>query len=153
MAQEFIVSHCHHATTDNHNKDITFAITTKAAQGNEGKGVSILVGTISLKNVVAKHLAELGYWIGQPYWGHGHATEAARAVLRHAFQELALERVWAQCLTRNPASGRVLQKIGMCHEGCQRSHVLKWGVLEDIELYGILKNEWRHDGQQVNNEA
>jgi [ribosomal protein S5]-alanine N-acetyltransferase len=86
--------------------------------------------------------AELGYWIGKPYWGHGYCTEAAQAVLRYAFSDLAPVRVHASHFTRNPASGRVMQKIGMRHEGCRRQHVKKWDKTEDLEVYGILKLEW-----------
>jgi RimJ/RimL family protein N-acetyltransferase len=92
--------------------------------------------------MVRDHQAELGYWIGKPYWNAGLCTEAGRVILRYAFSELCLMRVHAVHLTRNPASGRVLQKLGMRHEGCRRGHVMKWGRLEDIELYGLLREEW-----------
>ena len=59
----------------------------------------------------------LGYWIGKPYWG-GYATEAAAALLDLAFGPLGLHRVEATHLTRNPASGRVMEKLGMRFEGC-----------------------------------
>lgn len=101
-----------------------------------------LVGAIGLRLVQAHRRAELGYWIGKPYWGRGYATEAARAVLRYGFETLGLNRIHAAHFTRNPASGRVMQKIGMTHEGRLRQHYDKWGVLEDIEFYGILSGEY-----------
>lgn len=82
--------------------------------------------------------AELGYWIGLPYWGHGYATEAARAAVSYGFQTLNLRRIYASCFAHNEASGRVLQKIGMHYEGCQRSHICKWGEFYDLHLYGIV---------------
>lgn len=101
-----------------------------------------LVGAIGL--VIRRQFdrAEMGYWIGVPYWGNGYCTEAARALLDVAFGPLGLNRVHATHLTRNPASGRVMQKIGMVHEGRARQHVRKWDRFEDLELYGILREEW-----------
>ncbi len=58
------------------------------------------------------------------------------------FRELGLHRIEAVHLTRNPASGRVMQKIGMRHEGTLREHMLKWGVFDPVEYYGILRSEW-----------
>ena len=59
---------------------------------------------------------------------------------------LDLDRIYANHFLRNPASGRVMQKAGMKHEGCLRQHVLKWGAREDLEVYGILKAEHRPPG-------
>jgi ribosomal-protein-alanine N-acetyltransferase len=75
------------------------------------------------------------------HWNAGYATEAARAVVAFGFAQLGLNRVQAYHYSRNPASGRVLVKIGMSHEGHLRRHILKWGVFEDIDLYGILAEE------------
>ena len=86
--------------------------------------------------------AELGYWIGKPYWGQGYCTEAARATLDFGFEQLGLNRIFAHHFARNPASGRVMQKIGMTREGRLRQHVKKWDAFEDLELYGILKDHW-----------
>jgi [ribosomal protein S5]-alanine N-acetyltransferase len=100
-----------------------------------------LVGAIGLRFESEHDRAELGYWIGKPYWGRGYATEAARALVRYGFDTLGLHRIYARHLTRNPASGKVLQKIGMMHEGHRRQHEKKWGIFEDEELYGILRDE------------
>ena len=86
-------------------------------------------------------LAQLSYWIGKPYWNHGYATGAAKAVVKHGFTDLGLERVRSPHFSKNPASGRVLQKIGISHEGTLQGHVNKWGVLEDVEQYGMPKAE------------
>jgi [ribosomal protein S5]-alanine N-acetyltransferase len=100
-----------------------------------------LVGAVGLV-IRREHLhAELGYWIGMPYWGRGYATEAARAVLRYAFRGMELARVYASHFTRNPASGAVLRRIGMRHEGTFRQHYRKWGRMEDVDLYAMLVDE------------
>ena len=75
-----------------------------------------LVGTLSLTQM-DKGPANLGYWIGLPYWGQGICTEAAAELLRFGFEELNLELVIAHHLTINPASGRVMEKNGFQYVG------------------------------------
>ena len=131
MAEEWISKH---QPLFKDGKGVTFAITRKA----DGS----LIGAISLMGMVRGHQAELGYWISQPYWSQGFCTEAGAAVLRYAFSELDLVRVHACHLARNPASGRIMRKLGMRHEGVRRQHVKKWDKFEDSVVFGILKAEW-----------
>jgi RimJ/RimL family protein N-acetyltransferase len=105
-----------------------------------------LVGAVGLELDQENRQAELGYWIGKPYWGRGLATEAARAVLRYGFEDLRLNRVHANHFLHNASSGRVLEKIGMVREGCRREHVRKWGRFLDVVLYGVLADE---DGSEL----
>ena len=100
-----------------------------------------LIGGIGLHPETQHQRAELGYWVGVPYWGKGYATEAAQAVVRYGFDQLGLNRIFASHFRQNPASGKVLKKLGMRHEGRMRQHVLKWGEFMDIELYSILREE------------
>ena len=102
-----------------------------------------LIGGVGLRLNLPHRNAELGYWLGVAYWGHGYATEASREMLRYGFEDLGLHRIFASHFKHNPASGRVLKKIGMRYEGCQRQHLLKWGQFVDSELYGILREEWK----------
>lgn len=101
-----------------------------------------LVGSSALVVEPEHHRGELGYVVGVAYWGRGYATEAARALLGYGFEELGLNRVYAFCFTRNPASRRVLEKLGMTHEGTRREHTLKWGEFLDSEAYAILREDW-----------
>jgi ribosomal-protein-alanine N-acetyltransferase len=103
---------------------------------------SELCGAIGLILQPKHSHAELGYWIGVPYWNHGYATEASIAVVNFGFAELNLQRIYAQHFPRNPASGRILQKIGMVHEGCLRQHLRKWDHFEDVICYAILRKDW-----------
>lgn len=105
------------------------------------RGTGELAGSIEIRLIPPHRRAELGYWIGRPHWGRGYATEASAALLRWAFDALDLHRVHAAHLARNPASGAVLRKIGMRHEGRLRSHFEKWGVMEDLDVYGLLAGE------------
>jgi|SRR5579859_2605948 len=100
-----------------------------------------LCGGVGLMIDAEHRHAELGYWIGLPYWGSGYATEAARAVVKYGFSVLALHRIYASHFSGNPASGGVLKKIGMRYEGCMRAHVLKWGEFLDLEMYGMVASE------------
>lgn len=100
------------------------------------------IGGIGLRVDQQHQHAELGYWIGVPYWGKGYATEAGREMLRYGFENLKLHRIFASHFKHNPASGNVLKKLGMRYEGCQRGHLLKWNQFVDSELYGILRHEW-----------
>lgn len=127
MAEQWIAGH---AEACKGGEGLTLAVTLPA--GDE------LVGAIGLI-LDQGYKGELGYWIGRPYWARGYCTEAALAVVNYGFEELHLARIFARALARNPASARVLQKIGMRHEGTQRQHVLKWGKPEDVELFGLLR--------------
>jgi [ribosomal protein S5]-alanine N-acetyltransferase len=132
MAEEWIGSHAPRYAA---GELASFAV----AQAEDG----VLVGTIGLATLPAHRRAELGYWIGVPYWNRGFASEAAHLILDFGFRSMGLNRVVAHHLVRNPASGAVMRKAGMRYEGRLRQHVLKWGRFEDIDVYGILAEEWR----------
>lgn len=102
-----------------------------------------LIGGIGLRIDPHHPRAELGYWLGTLYWGRGYATEAARSVVEYGFTGLGLHRIYALAFRENTASAKVLQKLGMTHEGCLREHLLKWGRFIDLETYGILRSEWK----------
>jgi len=87
-------------------------------------------------------IAEIGYWIGVPFWNRGYASEAAIEVVRYGFEERGLERIYAQYFSRNAASGRVLQKAGMQYEGTLRRHLKKWDEYVDLVCYGIVREDW-----------
>ena len=114
--------------------DIQFAIIDRE-QG-------FLIGGIGININKEFENAEIGYWIAKRYWGNGYCTEAAGAVLGYGFEVMGLNRIHAMHMTRNPASGRIMQKIGMKHEGTSRQAVKKWGKFEDMEYYGILRSEY-----------
>ena len=121
--------------------EVRRAITLRA----DGK----LIGGIGLVVNQQHQHAELGYWLGVPYWGKGYATESARVLVRYGFEELHLHRIFALHFKHNPGSGRVLAKLGMRHEGCQREHVCKWDQFVDSELYGLLRQEWELDRKKL----
>ncbi len=79
--------------------------------------------------------AEIGYWLGEPYWGRGIATEAVRILTRHALSELKYRRVFATVLAGNAASCRVLEKCGYRPEGSLRRSAIKNGVICDQIMF------------------
>jgi [ribosomal protein S5]-alanine N-acetyltransferase len=116
-------------------KDVVFGIVSN----NTGQ----LIGAVGLREIDADHSrAEMGFWIGVDWWGQGYATEASRAVVRCGFEQLKLNRIYAHHMTKNPASGRVLEKVGLRREGLLRQAMRKWDHYEDIMLYAILREDW-----------
>lgn len=109
--------------------------------GIRNKVTAELMGSVSLSFTPAFERAELGFWLGLPYWGRGIVTEAAEAMLRFGFYELDLHRINSQHLSHNPASGKVMQKLGMKYEGCLRQHVRIKETWYHMHQYGILKEE------------
>ena len=98
---------------------------------------AVLVGTVSLMRQPDEDFAELGYWVGVPYWGQGFAQLAARAILDYAFGTLKLACVRATCFASNGASSRILAKVGMHRERVLERSREKWGILQDEELWLI----------------
>ncbi len=108
-----------------------------------GKKTGALVGAIGLMIKAEHRRAELGYWIALDCWNRGYATEASRRLLDFGFEVLGLHRIEARHFLRNPASGRVMQKLGMEHEGVERDWAFKWDRFETLAVYSILEPEWR----------
>jgi ribosomal-protein-alanine N-acetyltransferase len=121
------------------NGNLVYAITLQSSE---------LIGAIGLALRPQHGKGELGYWIGEPFWGHGFATEAAGALISYGFEAFALNRLFAIHFARNPASGRVLEKNGMLHEGSLRQDIRKWDEYVDVEVYGILRSEWEGRNQE-----
>ncbi len=85
----------------------------------------------------------LGYCYTDAAWGNGYATEAARALLRWAFDTLDLNRVQAATDTRNVASARVLEKLGFVREGTLREDCVVNGEVSDSWVYGLIRRDWQ----------
>lgn len=103
-----------------------------------------LIGTFAFVDLSDRHqLAELGYCIGKEWWNQGYTTEAGRALLAFGFDQLGLNRIQAVHDVRNPSSGRVMEKLGMRHEGTIRQARLVKGQFVTISLYGMLVTDWQ----------
>ncbi len=134
IAKSFIES-SNNAYLDNEN--IVFAITKKDSKK--------LIGIIELDLNSKDNHATASYWIGKDYWGKGYTTEALEEVVRFGFEELKLHRIASHHFHNNPASGRVMQKVGLKLEGKRIEHFRKDGEYLDILDYGIILREWREN--------
>lgn len=105
----------------------SFAI---AVDGVAVGGISLRVGTD-----IERLSAELGYWLGESFWGRGIVSEAVAAITDFGFRELRLVRIFAVPFAHNTASHRVLEKAGYQHEGVLRAAALKDGQILDEHLY------------------
>ncbi len=100
------------------------------------------MGVVGLSISKAHNRAEIGYWLGKPYWGNGCTTEAVKAVVRYAFEELKLNKLTSRHFPQNPASGKVLEKAGFEREGVLRSEYLKDGQYLDAVVFGYLREDF-----------
>ena len=128
VAEQWIASH---PVQFYGGKGATFAITL--AEGGE------LIGAIGLAVQRQHQRAELGYWVGVPYWNKGYCTEAAGAVIRYGFDELDLHKITSRHIVGNRASERVMVKAGMRKEGELVDDICKDGVFCTINVYGLVK--------------
>ncbi|MCP8617945.1 GNAT family N-acetyltransferase [Salirhabdus salicampi] len=101
-----------------------------------------LIGTMTIRIDKNHHKGELAYWVGKDYWGKGYATEASKKMLEFGFKELNLNRIWAPVMSKNKASGKVMQKVGLSYEGTLKQDILRWDKYEDIDIYGLLKKDY-----------
>ena len=131
MAEQWIGGHTERFAAGSF---VTYAITLQET--------GVLVGAAGLSLTPMHRQAELGYWLGVPYWNRGYMTEAVQALVGYGFTELGLNKITASHFARNPASGRVMQKLGMTQEGLLRQDVRKNDSFEDLVLYGLLAEEW-----------
>lgn len=111
--------------------------TTSWAIEVEGEAVGGI--GVMLQNDVERVSAEIGYWLGQPFWGRGIVSEALRAVTAEAFRQFDLTRIFALPFADNRASIRVLEKAGYVHEGTMPRSTIKEGVIRDQVMYGAYK--------------
>lgn len=123
-----------HEDSFSSGKSAQFAITERAG--------GALAGAIGVDFMPRHAKAEIGYWIGRPFWGRGYATEAGRAVVRWAFASRGVERVESFCFTKNTASARVLEKIGLRREGLARGYVKKGSGRMDCVMFGVVREEF-----------
>jgi len=100
-----------------------------------------LLGAISILPVLQHGRAEIGYWLGVPYWNRGYMTEATRRVVAWGFSELGLNRIEIRCFPRNVGSSRVAEKVGLEYEGTLRGYARKGDRYEDLAVYGLLRGD------------
>lgn len=99
-----------------------------------------VVGSIGVFRCENIHFrtAEMGYYIGEPYWGKGIMTSAVRQVCEYVFANTDIIRIFAEPFAYNTASCRVLEKAGFQFEGLLRKNAVKNGVVLDMKMYSLL---------------
>lgn len=108
------------------------------------KGTNSFIGTIDLMNFSDGKIAELGYIINKNYWNQGLATEASQKILALCFEKLGLEEVHGYCALNNPASARVLSKLGMTEiERLPNDKILN-GQSITSQHFVVTKTAWQH---------
>jgi len=122
------------AYNEKQGKEVSFAIRNVDAK---------LIGVVSADNLELgdTHKTEIGYWLARDYWGQGIMTDAVKAYVNYAFEELGLLKLVAHCFELNIGSARVLEKNGFKLEGRLRKHFRKDGKLYDARIYGLLRED------------
>lgn len=110
--------------------------------GIVSKAEKLVIGGIGLMTNRKHQRAEIGYWVGKPYWRQGYTTEASQKVIQFGFERLGLNRIYAMCVAQNVGSSGVMKKLGMVYEGTKRQHAHRDGQIYDYEFYAILRDEY-----------
>jgi len=104
-----------------------------------------LIGCIGSRLTEHRLQADIGYWLGVPYWNRGYMTEAIRLICHFSFEYLGAVRVYAAAFVGNVGSRQALEKNGFSLDGTLRSHVLKRGEWRDEWFLSLLRSEWERD--------
>ena len=119
----------------------TYAVVLKESGGPVGSA-GILLGGASHVAGIREDEAEIGYWIGRPYWGRGLAPEAVRCLLRRCFEELGMTAVWCCYYDGNTKSRRVMDKCGFSFNHTDKDTVSPLGDVRTEHFMRLTKEEW-----------
>lgn len=97
------------------------------------------IGVFRCENIHSR-TAEMGYYIGEPYWGKGYGTSAVKQVCSYVFEHTDIIRIFAEPFAYNTASCRVLEKAGFQFEGVLRSNAVKNGNVLDMKMYSLIRD-------------
>lgn len=133
----------HPYTAESANQWLRFAVNEQPVTNLAIANPSGVIGGIGviLQSDIHRRSAEIGYWLGEEFWGRGIATAAIRAFVPFAMREFDLLRIFANVFVSNPASMRVLEKVGFVLEGTLRQAVFKDGRVIDEVLYAITRDD------------
>jgi ribosomal-protein-alanine N-acetyltransferase len=107
------------------------------------KGDDELIGEIGLHLDKTNNSAQFGYWVAEPYWGKGIATEATAAILKFGFEKLDLNKIFATHYPDNAASGKVMQNNNMIKEAELKEHYKIENVYRSVIQYRLTKQEYQ----------
>ena len=101
------------------------------------------IGIVSKTDIYRKNF-EIGYFLGEEYWGRGIATKAIKATTSYAFKDFDIVRVYAEPFADNPGSRKALEKAGYIHEASLKRNVIKNGIIKDSCIYSVLKEDFKY---------
>lgn len=131
VAKEWISKHSHDSIQ---SASISWAISLKEKKE--------FLGSIQIRFSKDRCSGRLSYWIGNPYWGQGYASEAGRMILQYGFDKLKLKEIHAEHFHRNPASGSVLKKLGFKFIKSEEKLEKLNNRKEDFDLYVIAADDF-----------
>ncbi|MBC78851.1 MAG: hypothetical protein CL745_04530 [Chloroflexi bacterium] len=150
IIQNYSIDEEWHRFLDFHTKESVEEFVHKAVNSlwEEHARFSILInnqmiGGVGLYIEMKEKRAEIGYSLSKDYWGKGIIPEAVTRVIKYGFEDLGLEKIFAQTDLRNKPSQEVMKKMGMTKEGIFRKHAIAQNKRRDIIYFSILKSEWR----------
>jgi len=120
-----------------------FGICEASDPSNVIGGIGLTIGVD-----VSSHTAEVGFWVGEKYWGKGYATEVLEAFTQWSFESWEgkdgqrLRRLWGKVFSGNNGSMRCFEKCGYAKEGVLKGHAEKRGEVLDMHLFGLTKADW-----------
>lgn len=103
----------------------------------EGKAVG--VASVLFKGDIYRNSAEVGYWIGETYWGQGIVSEAVKALVDYTLENSEITRLYAEVFDNNPASAKVVEKAGLKYECTHKKAVTKNGEIMDSHIYTLVR--------------
>lgn len=102
-------------------------------------GEAVGVASILFKTDIYQHSAEVGYWIGEDYWGKGIVSEAVKALVDYTLENTDVTRLYAEVFDNNKASAKVVQKAGLVYECTHQKSIIKNGEIMDSHIYTIIR--------------
>ena len=134
-------------TEDDTRTFIRASLERFAAKGEIAAGIWFqghYVGSVGTNRIDRSYQAvEIGYWIARAFQGRGIVTDACRAIIQHALGELEMNRIEIRCATGNAKSRAIPARLGFQHEGTLREAQWLNGRFHDLELYSMLKRDWK----------
>lgn len=116
-----------------HNKALNFVIDV------DGDAVGV-IGIIPGEDIYRKTV-DIGYWLGEQYWGKGIVSEAIKWLVAYCYSNFEINKIAASCFSTNKASIKVLEKCGFIHEATRKQHIYKNGIFIDENLYALIKKD------------
>lgn len=108
----------------------------------DGEAIGSIAIVVQPQDDIYRKSAEIGYWLGEPFWGNGIMTESIKHMCQVGFEYYDLERIYAEIFRTNIRSANTLERAGFTYEGTLRNSICKHGKMYSSCMYSILKDEF-----------